>query len=255
MTVRYDFSGRTAFVTGGTAGIGRACALAFARAGADVTIAARGREAGQRTCEALTQAGAQALFVQTDVRDSASVADAVARTVERFGRLDFAANCAGSGGDMAPLESASQAVWDDVMAVNARGVWLAMRSEISAMLEGGGGAIVNMSSIYGAAGKVAHHAYVASKHAVLGMTRSVALEYATRGVRVNAVCAGVTRTEAMDRAEAAVPAIVGALVAEHPMQRMATEDEIAAAILWLCSSDSGFVTGAPLHVDGGFLAA
>jgi NAD(P)-dependent dehydrogenase (short-subunit alcohol dehydrogenase family) len=240
MTVRYDFSGRTAFVTGGTAGIGRACALAFARAGADVTIAARGREAGQRTCEALTQAGAQALFVQTDVRDSASVADAVARTVERFGRLDFAANCAGSGGDMAPLESATQAVWDD---------------EISAMLEGGGGAIVNMSSIYGAAGKVAHHAYVASKHAVLGMTRSVALEYATRGVRVNAVCAGVTRTEAMDRAEAAVPAIVGALVAEHPMQRMATEDEIAAAILWLCSSDSGFVTGAPLHVDGGFLAA
>jgi NAD(P)-dependent dehydrogenase (short-subunit alcohol dehydrogenase family) len=255
MTIRYDFSGRTAFVTGGTSGIGRAAALAFARAGANVVVAARGEEAGRRTCASLMEAGAKALFVATDVRDAASVASAVAATVNRFGRLDVAANCAGVGGDMAPLERASLEVWDDVMAVNARGVWLAMRSEIAAMLGTGGGAIVNMGSIYGMAGKPAHHAYVASKHAVLGMTRSVALEYATRGVRVNAICAGVTRTAAMEQAETAMPDLVHALVIGHPMQRMAGEDEIAGAILWLCSPASGFVTGAPLLVDGGFLAA
>jgi NAD(P)-dependent dehydrogenase (short-subunit alcohol dehydrogenase family) len=123
------------------------------------------------------------------------------------------------------------------------------------MLASGGGAIVNMSSIYGAAGKAAHHAYVASKHAVLGMTRSVALEYASRGVRVNAVCAGVTATPAMRRAQEVVPEIVQALVAEHPIGRMATEEEIASAVLWLCSAGAGFVTGTPLAVDGGFLAA
>jgi NAD(P)-dependent dehydrogenase (short-subunit alcohol dehydrogenase family) len=189
------------------------------------------------------------------VCDEASVARAVERTVMRFGRLDFAFNNAGVGGDMAPLESTDQEVWDRVMATNARGVWLSMRHEIPAMLASGGGAIVNMSSIYGAAGKRAHHAYVASKHAVIGMTRSVALEYATRGIRVNALCAGVTRTPGMEQAEAAVPELVRALVEEHPMARMATEEEIAAAVLWLCSEGSSYVTGAPLPVDGGFLAA
>jgi NAD(P)-dependent dehydrogenase (short-subunit alcohol dehydrogenase family) len=141
------------------------------------------------------------------------------------------------------------------MATNARGVWVAMRYEIPAMLASGGGAIVNMSSIYGAAGHPANHAYVASKHAVLGMTRSVALEYASRGVRVNAVCAGITATPAMRQAQAVVPDVVQALVDQHPMARMATEDEVASAVLWLCSDGAGFVTGTPLAVDGGFLAA
>jgi NAD(P)-dependent dehydrogenase (short-subunit alcohol dehydrogenase family) len=244
MNVRYDYSRRVAFVTGGTSGIGRATALAFVRAGARVVVT------GRRPAEV-----PGTLFVACDVRDEGSVKDAVARTVEAFGRLDFAVNGAGIGGDMAPLERASQDVWDDVMAVNARGVWLAMRAEIPAMLASGGGAIVNMSSIYGAAGKAAHHAYVASKHAVLGMTRSVALEYATRHVRVNAICAGATRTASMQHAEEVVPEIVHALVASHPMQRMASEEEIAGAALWLCSSDSAFATGAPLFIDGGFLAA
>lgn len=253
--IRFDFSGKVALVTGGASGIGLATARAFARAGARIAIASRGEEAGQAARAALEREGADAIFVATDVRDEAAVARLVARTLERYGRLDVACNSAGVGGDLAPVEQASQAVWDDVMAVNARGVWLAMRHEIPAILASGGGAIVNMSSIYGAAGKAAHHAYVASKHAVLGMTRSVALEYATRGIRVNALCAGVTATPSMRAAEAAVPELVGALVAQHPMGRMASEDEIAGAVLWLCSPEAGYVTGAPLAVDGGFLAA
>jgi len=250
-----DFTNRVALVTGGTSGIGRATAIAFARAGARVAILARDAEKGASTRDAIAREGAPALFVQADVRDEASVASAVAHTVDRFGRLDFGVNCAGAGGDMLPLETTRQDVWDDVMTVNARGVWLAMRYEIGAMLKSGGGAIVNVSSIYGVVGKTAHHAYVASKHAILGMTRSVALEYATRGVRVNALCPGLTRTESMDTAEAAAPALVHDLVAQHPMARMATVDEVAAAALWLCSAGAGFITGAALPVDGGFLAA
>lgn len=253
--IEYDYSGKVAFITGGTSGIGLATALAFARAGACVAIASRGEASGALAREALERAGARALLLTADVRDERSVASAVQRTVEQFGHLDVAVNAAGVGGDMAPLERTDQSVWDDVMAINARGVWLALRHEIPALLDSGGGAIVNICSIYGAAGRAAHHAYVASKHAVLGLTRSVALEYATRGVRVNALCAGVTATSGMLAARAAVPALVDALVAEHPMQRMASEEEIAAAALWLCSDAASYVTGAPLAVDGGFLAA
>ncbi|MEY2935905.1 MAG: hypothetical protein RL033_6654 [Pseudomonadota bacterium] len=252
--IEYDYSGKVAFLTGGASGIGLATALAFARSGACVAISSRSEAAGTRALEQLVRAGARALFLVTDVREERSLADAVRQTVERFGRLDVAVNAAGVGGDLASLEQASQDVWDDVMATNARGVWLALRHEIPAMLASGGGAIVNVSSVYGAAGRAAHHAYVASKHAVLGLTRSVALEYATRGIRVNALCAGVTATDGMRAARAAVPALVDTLVAEHPMQRMAREEEIAAAALWLCSDAAGYVTGAPLAVDGGFLA-
>lgn len=252
--IDYDYSDKVAFVTGGASGIGLATALAFARAGASVAIASRGEAAGARARDALERAGARALFLATDVRDERSLASAVQRTVEQLGRLDVAVNAAGVGGDLAPLERTEQSVWDDVMATNARGVWLALRHEIPAMLGSGGGAIVNICSIYGTAGRAAHHAYVASKHAVLGLTRSVALEYATRGVRVNALCAGITATSGMLAARAAVPALVDALVAEHPMQRMASEAEIAAAALWLCSDAAAYVTGAPLAVDGGFLA-
>lgn len=253
--IRYDYSGKVALITGGTSGIGLAAARAFAKAGAHVALAARGLEAGNQACDELARAGASVLFIATDVCDEESVRSAVARTVQRFGRLDFACNSAGIGGEVAPLEQTSLAAWDQVMATNARGVFLAMRHEIPAMLASGGGAVVNMSSIYGLAGKASYHAYVASKHAVVGMTRSVALEHATRGVRVNAICAGVTRTPAMGQAEAAFPELVQSLVSQHPMARMATEEEIAGTTLWLCSPDAGYVTGAALAVDGGFLAA
>jgi NAD(P)-dependent dehydrogenase (short-subunit alcohol dehydrogenase family) len=251
--ITHDFSGKVALVTGGTSGIGLATARAFLEAGARVVIASRSEDAGRVASALLGRE--RALFVRADVRDEASVANLVRRTVEQCGRVDVAFNCAGVGGDMASVERTNQDVWDDVMAINARGVWLSMRYELPAMLAAGGGAIVNMSSIYGVAGKAAQHAYVASKHAVLGMTRSVALEYASRRVRVNALCAGITATPALRQAELAVPQLVRQLVAEHPMQRMASEAEIAGAVLWLCSDAAGFVTGAPLSVDGGFLAA
>jgi NAD(P)-dependent dehydrogenase (short-subunit alcohol dehydrogenase family) len=254
----YDFRGRVVFITGGTKGIGLATACAFARAGASVALTGRDEDAGREACAKVAEASGgegAVLFLRADVRDERQIVAAVAATQTRHGRLDYAFNNAGVAGDMATLEATDQAVWDDVMAVNARGVWLAMRHEIPAMLKNGGGAIVNMSSIFGQAGKPAHHAYVASKHAVVGLTRSVALEYATRGVRVNAVCPGATATSSLQQAAVAFPALVDALVAEHPMRRLAREEEVAAAVLWLCSGDAGFVTGTSLAVDGGFLAA
>jgi NAD(P)-dependent dehydrogenase (short-subunit alcohol dehydrogenase family) len=251
---QYDFTDQVALVIGGTSGIGLATARGFARAGAAVVLAARDARAGEAARDAIVAAGGRALFVATDVRDDAQLARAVDAAVATFGRLDAAVNSAGHGGDLAPIDRASTEVWDDVMAVNARGVWLAMRHELRVMLAAGRGAIVNLASIYGLAGKAAHHAYVASKHAVLGVTRSVALEVAARGVRVNALCAGLTRTPGVRRAEELAPALVHDLVAEHPIGRMATEDEIADAALWLCSDGAGFVTGAPVAVDGGFLA-
>jgi NAD(P)-dependent dehydrogenase (short-subunit alcohol dehydrogenase family) len=253
--ITFDYSGKVALVTGGATGIGLATARGFVQAGAHVVLASRDENAGREACAQLARSGGSTLFVATDVRCESEVAALLARVLEHYGRLDYAFNCAGIGGDFAPLERTSQAVWDDVMAVNLRGAWLCMRHEIAAMRAAGGGAIVNMSSIFAAAGKPAHHAYVASHHAVLGLTRSVALEYAARGIRVNAVCAGVTRTASMVEAESALPELVSALVAQHPMGRMASESEVASAVLWLCSQQAGFVTGTALAVDGGFLAA
>ncbi|MET0591383.1 MAG: glucose 1-dehydrogenase [Polyangiaceae bacterium] len=250
----FDFSGRTVLVTGGTSGIGLAIAHAFGRAGASVVIGARSVDGGERAAAALVAEKGSASFVPLDVRDESSVKSAVETALRRFGRLDCAVNCAGIGGDMQSLGRTDQRIWDDVMAVNARGVWLSMRHEIPAIVESGGGAVVNVSSIYGVAGKANHHAYVASKHAVIGMTRSVAIETASSGVRVNALCPGFTATASMRQAETAMPDLVHAIVAQIPSGRMAREEEIANAALWLCGAGSTYVTGAVIAVDGGFLA-
>lgn len=253
--VSFDFTSRIALVTGATSGIGRAIALALGSSGADVVVCGRNEDEGRAVCAAITARGARARFVSTDVRDEESIARAVACAVTEFGGLDIAVNAAGIGGDMAELTRADQDVFDDVMRVNARGVFVGMRHQIPAMLARGGGAIVNVSSVYGSAGKAAHHAYVASKHAVIGLSRSVALEYATRGIRVNALCPGVTRTASMAGAAEVVPDVVAALVADHPIGRMATEAEIASAALYLCSDGASYVVGTAFAVDGGFLAA
>ena len=254
--ITHDFSGKVAFITGGTSGIGLAAARAFARAGARVVVASRSEEGGRKAVALLGGEGGAAHYVQCDVCEELSVVRAVGQTSERFGRLDVAFNCAGTGGDLAPARTDRPGRLGprDGHERPRRPGW-PCGIELPAIVASGGGSVVNMSSIYGAAGKAAHHAYVASKHAVLGMTRSVALEYASRGVRVNAVCAGMTATPGMRQAEQFVPHVVAALVREHPMGRMATEEEVASAVLWLSSDAAGFVTGAPFAVDGGFLAA
>lgn len=253
--MQFDFKGRVALVTGGTSGIGRAVVRAFARAGAHVAFCARHDTGSAELVRAIESQGGQALFVAADVREDAAVRGLLAQVHERYGRLDFAINNAGIGGDMVSLERTDLAVFDEVIATGVRGVFVGLRHQVPAILTSGGGAIVNLCSIYGVTGRAAHHAYVAAKHAVLGLTRSVGLEYASRGVRVNALCPGVTRTAAMAQAEAAYPEVVAALVREHPMGRMASEDEVAAAALYLCSEESAFVTASPLFIDGGFTAA
>ncbi len=251
----FDFRGRVALITGGTSGIGRATALAFAAAGASVAFCARQKAGADEVCAAIEAAGGQALFQSTDVRQEAEVRRLVEQVQARFGRLDFAVNSAALGGDLAPLPQADQAIFDDVFLTNVRGLWLGLRYQIPAIQASGGGAIVNLCSIYGVVGRAAHHAYVASKHAVLGLSRSLGLEYARHGVRINALCPGVTRTAAMQQAEAAYPELVRGLVQEHPMGRMASEQEVAAAALYLCSEESRFITASPLFIDGGFTAA
>jgi NAD(P)-dependent dehydrogenase (short-subunit alcohol dehydrogenase family) len=253
--IEFNFNGRVALVTGGSSGIGLATVNSFAHAGASVVIAARNREIGQKEEARLIESGAQVCFIETDVRDDNSVSKTVNMVIEKFGRLDYAVNSAGIGGNMAPLDKLSLDVWDDVMATNTRGVFLSMRYEVAAMLRSGGGAIVNICSVYGMVGRAAHHGYVASKHAVLGMTKSVALEVATQGIRVNTLCAGATRTPAMILAENHAPEVVEKLVSEHPMARMASEKEMAQTVIWLCSDSAGFITGAPILADGGFVAA
>ena len=259
------FGGKVALVTGGAAGIGRASALAFAREDARVVVAdvaARGEE----TVQEIRALGADALFVPTDVSRGADVAELLRRVLGAYGRLDVAHNNAGVEGPRAALTEVSEEDWDRTLGVNLKGVWLSMRAEIPAMLAGGGGCIVNTASVYGlvAARKVS--TYVASKHALVGLTRSAALEWGRRGIRVNAVCPGLIDTEMIDRAVLGeVPSGVGrslsprrriaraVLRARQPSGRMGSAEEVAEAVLWLCSPASSYVNGHALVVDGGMV--
>ena len=242
MTVAYDFTGQVALVTGAASGIGLSTARAFAEAGASVALAD------------LDAAGHAAIGVRCDVSNEADVAAAVASTVARFGRLDMAFNNAGI--QVPPSDAADESldVFERVNAVNLRGVWACMKHELAQMRSQGSGAIVNCSSLGGLVGLPGRAAYHASKHGVIGLTRSAALEYAPRGVRINAVCPGTIETPMVADMVTKGELDIDAAVANQPIGRRGTPEEIAAAVLWLCSPGASFVVGVALPVDGGYTA-
>lgn len=247
----YDFNGKVALVTGASGGIGRASALAFAAAGARVLVSDLQDDKGAETVALIRAAGGEAVYQRCDVADAEDVRRMVAAALDHFGRLDFAHNNAGINNPMS--NQWDDDVWARDLAVNLTGVMLCLREEIPAMLRGGGGAIVNTASVNGLVGNPSQPAYVASKHGVVGLTRTAALRYAREGVRVNAVCPGVVETP-MVEAVAKVPQYREAMEKMTPMGRMAQPEEIASAVLWLCSDGASFVTGHPLVVDGGATA-
>ena len=249
-----EFQGKVAIVTGGTSGIGRAAALAFAREGAKVVVAGRRAAEGQETVRLVRAAGHEAIFVATDVAQEAQVKNLVGRTLEQFGRLDFAFNNAGIEQVPTPFLEQKVETYNQVMDINVKGVWLSMRHEIPAMLKSGGGAIVNTSSALGVIALPGVEVYIASKHAVIGLTKSAALEFAKQGIRINAVLPAVIETDMYRRFAGEKPETQAAMTALHPIGRIGTPDEIADAVIWLSSNKSSFVTGHSLLVDGGFTA-
>ncbi len=247
--------GKVALVTGAGSGIGRATALCFAREGARVVVADLVVEGGEETVRLIQQAGGEASFVKVDVTQTAEVEALVQRCVALYGRLDCAHNNAGIEGVMAPTARYPEDDFDRVIAVNLKGVFLCLKYEIAQLLEQGtGGAIVNTASVAGLIGVPTIPAYVASKHGVVGLTKSAALAYARRGIRVNAVCPGVIRTPMVDRMVAEYPQAEARLLAEQPINRFGTPEEIAEAVVWLCSDAASLVTGIAMPVDGGYVA-
>lgn len=247
------FSGKVALVTGGNSGIGLATALAFAREGAAVVIAARREEEGREAVSRIADEGREAIFVATDVADSRACKNLVGRTLERFGRLDFAFNNAGVSGRSIPAADFSEAVWDRTLAVNLSGVFLSMKHQIPAMLESGGGVIVNNASVAGLNGaRVPGCAYVASKHGVVGLTKAAAVEYADQGIRINVVCPAVIKTP-MAEAAFADPVFRKKVYGQHAIGRVGEPEEVASVVTFLCSDDASFLTGISVPIDGGFL--
>lgn len=247
-------AGKVALVTGAGSGIGRASAVAFAQAGSCVVVADLDAASGQEITEMIRATGAEVMFQQTDVTQSADVARLVAATIDQFGRLDCAHNNAGiSGVRGGATHVIADELWASVLAVNLTGVWLCMKHEIAHMLKQGGGAIVNTASVMGLVGG-GGAAYVASKHGVVGLTKHAALEYAEVGIRINAVCPGFVRTPMIDDVFSARPEVEEGFRLAHPMARFGEPEEIAAAVVWLCTDAAAFVTGAAMPVDGGYLA-
>ena len=248
-----SFNGKVAIVTGGSSGIGRATAIAFAREGAKVVVASRREAEGQETVQRAKEAGSDGYFVKTDVAKQADVSAMVDKTMQVYDRLDYAFNNAGVEQIPTPLAEQTEEDFDRIININVKGVWLCMQHQIPQMLKNGGGAIVNMSSIAGIIGRSGFPIYAASKHAVLGLTKSVALEYVKEGIRINAVCPAGIETDLFDRI-ADNPQQRERIAAMHPIGRVGKPEEIANAVVWLCSDKASFVTGHSLTLDGGYVA-
>ncbi|MBI3249796.1 MAG: SDR family oxidoreductase [Deltaproteobacteria bacterium] len=246
--------GKVAVVTGGSSGIGRATALIFAREGAKVVVADVLVDGGEETVRMIAAAGGEAVFVKTDMAKAADVEAMVQKAVSTYGRLDCAHNNAGIEGATGRTADYKEADWDRVIQINLTGVWLCMKYEIQQMLKQGGGAIVNTASDAGLLGVPQMPAYVASKHGVVGLTKTAALEYAKSGIRVNAVCPGVIKTPMVDRITGLRPGRAERMTAAEPVGRMGKPEEIGEAVVWLCSEAASFVTGLPMPVDGGVAA-
>jgi len=250
MIPTYDFTGQVALVTGASSGMGAATAKAFAEAGASVVLVDRDAEKLNAVMDALTVSSAKALAIVGDVSDEAVAKTAVERAVTEFGRLDMAYNNAGVLGPMCPMTEETAEGYDQVQAVNLRGVWTFMKHELLQMQKQGSGAIVNCSSLGGLVGLPGRAAYHASKHGVIGLTKCAAMDNAAHGIRVNAICPGCIDTPMGDAID---PEAMKAFLKEQPIGRMGRPEEAAAAVLWLCSPGASFILGVALPVDGGFV--
>jgi NAD(P)-dependent dehydrogenase (short-subunit alcohol dehydrogenase family) len=251
MNPTYDFTGQVALVTGAASGMGLATAAAFAQSGAAVVLADRNEKALHTATDTLKARGHQVIAVTCDVTDESQTASMVARAVDSFGRLDMAYNNAGILGPMGDITDEMAEAFDTVNAVNLRGVWTCMKHELLQMRQQRAGAIVNCSSLGGLVGLPGRAAYHATKHGVIGLTKSAALDYAAKGIRINAICPGCIDTPMGDAID---PAAMKEFLRDQPIGRMGLAEEVAAAVLWLCSPGASFVLGVALPVDGGFVA-